>query len=217
MGLLDRLRAVGSRLKIIQSVRILPAAAPARVETRSVTLAELTTEIKAEEVRSLAGQPEEFAAAFERLYEAAGIAPAEGAWTVFTLQDLLEKEPLKSMDRGTAQKMLQSKLAEAQVAVEDVVKDAVARDQALDAFEAALKGRLEAREALRQRKIAELEQLELELLRLREECGALGKSGESDRRQFGAWKERKAAEERRLAWTVGYLLDEPVITTEPKA
>ncbi|MBI3830598.1 MAG: hypothetical protein HY291_13845 [Planctomycetes bacterium] len=211
MGLIDGLKNLGSKLRIVQSVRILPAAQPEKTPTRSVTLAELTGEIRAEEIRALAGLPEELSVPFEKVYEAAGIKPGEGGWTIFTIKELVEKEPFKSMDRLTAQKMLHAKLVEAQVPAEEVVKDAVSRDQALDAFEASLRAKLDARDVLRHRKIAECE---AQIERLKKEAAVLATEAQEEKKRIKDWKTRKRAEEKLLATAVSYLLDQPVISTD---
>lgn len=211
MGLIDGLKNLGSKLRIVQSVRIVPAAQPEKTPTRSVTLAELTGEIRAEEVRALAGLPEELAVPFEKVYEAAGIKAEQGRWTIFSLRELVEKEPFKSMDRLTAQKMLQAKLVEAQVPAEEIVKDAVSRDQALDAFEASLRAKIEERDGLRHRKLAELD---TQIDRLKKEAAALTAESQEERKRVKEWKTRKNAEEKMLATAVSYLLDQPVISTD---
>jgi hypothetical protein len=211
MGLIDGLKNLGSKLRIVQSVRIVPAAQPEKTPTRSVTLAELTGEIRAEEVRALAGLPEELSVPFEKVYEAAGIKAEQGRWTIFSLKELVEKEPFKSMDRLTAQKMLQAKLVEAQVPAEEIVKDAVSRDQALDAFEASLRAKIDERDGVRHRKLAELD---TQIDRLKKEAAALTAESQEERKRVKEWKTRKNAEEKMLATAVSYLLDQPVISTD---
>ncbi len=211
MSLLERLEELGDRLGILQKPEAAEARAPTKILTRKVTLAELMTEIRAGEVRALAELPAELTVPFEKIYEAAGIAPALHGWTVERLRQLLLTEPFRERDRVTVQKEILRVLAGEKVEIEDLVKDAVARDQALDQFEASARKKVEERMTACQRQMAEIEsklqELESEKARLKEKIRL-------DTEKWSEWRKQKRAREHDLAWTVSYLIDRPVITTD---
>ena len=96
--------------------------------------------------------------AFDKVFEAAGIKPGRHGWTVERLQRPAAARASSSrMDRAAAQKALLARSGRRRSHVEDLVKDAVARDQALDAFEEFVRGkmddRMEARAAASWREI----------------------------------------------------------------
>lgn len=213
MSLLDGLRRLGGKLGLIQPAAAPdPASGPVKIVSRSVTLKELTTEVRAEEVRTLAELPAELSVEFEKVYQTAGIqAPAHG-WTIERLEALLRTDQYRGMDRAAAQQAILGVLSAVKAEVADLVRDAIGRDQALDKFEAFVRQKLDDRLVARQRKISELEEqmrdLEKERERLEEEM-------KSDREQWQQWKSRKVLVEKGMAWAISYLTDDPVVTTEP--
>jgi hypothetical protein len=176
-----------------------------------VTLAELVTEIRSEEVRALAELPAELSVSFEKIFEAAGIAPPAGGWTIDRLRELLLGEKFKDRERTDVQKIRLETLAADKVQVEDLVKEAVARDTALDAYEKFVRGKMEHRKASRERRVAEIES---RIQELEDEKKSLKEKGREDEEQWRAWRRQKQAAEKNLAWTVGYLIDKQVITTD---
>ena len=211
MGLLDLLRSLGDRLGILESAAARTSKPLAKIPTRIITLAELKTTIRSEEVRTLAGLPAEFSVAFEEIFKAAGIKSGAHGWTVERLAGLLRTEQFKSLDRPALQRALLNILDEEKVEVEDLVREAVGRDQALDAYEGFVQRKMEARMAARERNISELEG---EIRALEEKRARLREEVDSDGKHWREWLDRKRAHEKELAWTIGYLIDRPVITIE---
>src|ERR1043165_7762346 len=159
MAVLDQLKTVASKLGIIRVVSA-PAEKTAdegeKIQTRSVTLAQLMSEVQAEEVAALAALPADLSVPFEKVCEAAGVKPTS-RWTVDRLRDVLRGDKYKSLAREAAQKAIVAELTAEKAAVEDVVKDAIGRDQALDAFEKFAKAKMDKRTEARQRKTVEIE------------------------------------------------------------
>jgi uncharacterized protein YlxW (UPF0749 family) len=211
MVLVDWLCSVGGKLGIVQVVRQETARAPMKIQTRTVDLKDLVREIQAEEVRSLARRPEELTVGFEKVFEAAGIKPAAHGWTVERLGKVLQAEPYRSMDRPAAQKALLAVLADQNIAAEDLVKDAIARDQALDAFEEVARGKMDARAQSRQARLAairsQIEDLQKQQAQLQQEQA-------SDQQHWKAWHDGKIALEKEMAAALGYLVDRPVVTID---
>jgi hypothetical protein len=211
MGLFDQLQTLGRRLKIIEAGPAKPGPQVAKITTRNITLSELATEVKAKDVQALSELPAELSVEFEKVFQAAGVPSDPKSWTIERLKQLLRSDPFKNLDRSAAQKALLAKLAEEKTQAEDLVKDALARDQALDAFENFVRKKMEERSAARERKIAEKES---QVRALQEECRRMKEENKIDGQHWKKWHRKKSDYEKELAWAVGYLLEKPVISVE---
>jgi hypothetical protein len=210
MSFLDLLQDLGDRLGILEAAEEPAAQTTAKIQTRTVTLAELATEICSEEVRALADLPAELTVPFEKIFETAGIrAPANG-WNVDRLKQLLLTDAFKDKELGAVQKAILNILNSENVPVEDVVKDAMARDKALDSFEAFARKKIEDRMGVRERQISEIE---AQIKALQSDLDGLREKAKIDQEKWREWRRQKRAAERELARTVGYLIDRQVITT----
>jgi hypothetical protein len=203
MGLLAKLQALGCHLKLVQVVPR-TSTTPEKIETRSVTLQELTTELKADNVRILAESPIELAIAFEKIFATAGIARQSEDWTIERLNEMLRTAPYCMMDSRSLQAAVLERLAADHVAAEDIVKDALAKDQALDAFETFVSKKMKDRTAARQLRLAEIEKqigtLERERTRLQQE-------ERQEPLRVAEWQTRKQAYEKDIQETVDFLMN----------
>ena len=206
MGLLDLLQSLGGRLGILEMSQD-KATSPAKIRTRIVTLAELMTEIRSEEVRALVELPAELSIPLEKVFEAAGIQPQ--AWTVDRLRQLLWSGAFKDQPRDVAQKLVLETLSSEKASAEDIIKDAIARDKVLDAFETHARKKMDERNAAVERRIGEIGE---NIRRLQGEMAELEARRKSDREKWAEWKKQKQECEKEMAWAVGYLIDRPVIT-----
>ena len=211
MSFLDLLQDLGDRLGILETAEVPVAQAPLKIQTRTVTLAQLATEIRDEEVRALADLPAELTIPFEKIFEAAGIRPPAHGWNVNRLKELLLTVEFKDKEREAAQKAILKVLGSEKVQVEELVKDAMARDKALDSFESFVRKKLEDRMAARERQIAEIES---QVKSLQSQTEELQQKSKRDEDKWRDWRKEKRARERELAWTVGYLIDRQVISTD---
>jgi hypothetical protein len=211
MGLLELMSSLGDRLGIIEKQKETNAQKPAKIQTRSVTLAELTSEVKSDEVQALADLPAELTVSFDRIFEASGIRASPNGWNIDRLRQLLETDAFKGRERSDVQKRILEVLAKEHVEPEQLVKDAVARDQALDAFEAFAKRKIQDRTGVLQHKLAEIEN-QIEALRV--EQSKLKEQLAADEEKWRTWRRQKRAAERELAATVSFLIDRPIITTD---
>lgn len=211
MSLLDTLRALGDRLGVLEVPQNTTPSRPAKVQTRTVTLSELTTEIRAEEVHELAQLPAELSVAFEKIFESAGVKPPARGWTVERLGQLLRTEQFKGMDRQAAQNAILKILSSEKVDVEELVRDAIARDQALDAFAASVQKKIKERMATRERRMVEMD---AQIRALEEQRKPLKEEAKRDEQQWRQWRERKRAQEKDMAWAIGFLIDRPVVTID---
>ncbi|MFB3891662.1 MAG: hypothetical protein ACE15C_06515 [Phycisphaerae bacterium] len=214
MGLIDSLINFGGKLGVLRLVSTTAPAAAGKIPTRRVTLKDLATEVRAEEVRLLADLPAELSVEFAKVFEAAGIKTPHHGWTVERLARALDAPPYKGMAREAAQKALLEMLAADGAHVHEVVQDAVARDKALDAFEEFAHKKWEGRTTSRQLKIADIE---TQIQALQEQCAHLRSEDQADKAQWDEWRGRKVQCEKDMARAVGYLVHDPVVTTDEQA
>jgi chromosome segregation ATPase len=211
MSFLILLQTVGGRLGILEAPAKENTGELAKVVTRTVTLAELKTEIRSEEVRTLADLPAELTVSFDKIFEAAGVTSSRPGWNVAWLKALLRTEPYQSQERPAAQQALLNLLRSEQVQTEDLVKEAMAQDQALDAFEVFVCKKVEDHMATAEHQIAEMD---AKIKALQSERMRLEARIQLDQSQLREWRRSKRAYERDLAAAIGYLTDRPVITTD---
>lgn len=192
------LRKLGDRLGVIElSPTAQPPSAPAKIQTRTVTLAELIMTIQITEVRSLAEQPAELSISFDDIFKAAGIAPPHSGWTVDRLMEFLNSDRIRRLNRAGAQREILNMLAQEKVDAADIIKDAISRDQALDAFaDSALKKRQHWL-ALKKQEIQALEQQIADA-----------------ETKWNDWRRKKRECEQDMATAVGYLMEKPVISID---
>ena len=194
MDLLGMLRKFGDRLGIIEVNPVSPQpGAPVKVQTRSVTIVELATKIQITEVRELAGLPAELSVSFEDIFKAAGIQGTPAGWNVERLHEFLSSDRVRAMDRSEAQQATLRMLAAEKVDAADLIKDAIARDQALDAYQDFISKKTESR----------IRALEQEIANKKE--------------RWREWRKHKRQREREMAHAIGYLIDGPVISIDEDA
>jgi hypothetical protein len=205
MNLLSMLRALGDRLGILElSKAPQQPSAPAKVHTRTITLAELIMTIQTTEVCHLADLPSELSVPFQEVFKAAGIGVPSGGWTVDRLLEFLNTDRIRRMDHAQAQHETLGMLAAEKVDAADILKDAISRDQALDAFEECV---IKKRQQWQTEKKQLLEELKQQQRRVEQEI-------EVEQKKWTEWRRLKRQRELDMARAVGYLVDRPVISTE---
>ena len=212
MTLLELLQSVGDRLGVIEKEAPRGASEPRpKIRTRVVTLANLKTEIKTDDVRALAETPAELAVPFERIFETAGLPLLPSGWNIERLHKLLGTAPFRDQPQETIQRKILDVLASEKVSVEDLVKDAVSRDQALDAFEKSIERKMADRIAANEHALAETK---ARIDDLRKESERLEEVISTDTGKWREWRRKKRGHEKDLARAVSYLIDREVITTD---
>ena len=211
MGILTLFGKIGNRLGLIRVVEVKDPAKPQKVTTRTITLSDLAGQVRSEQVRALAELPAELAVPFEKVFEAAGVKPPAHGWTIPRLQELLATDQYKTLARPAAQQAILGLLATQKAPVDDLVKDAVDRDQALDAYEVFVHKKLESRQVARQQRT---EQIHEQIRQLQAETARLAEENKNDQEQFAQWHTKKVACEKDLAAAVGYLLDKAVVSVD---
>jgi hypothetical protein len=205
MNLVIMLRKLGDRIGIIEmSSTSEQPSAPIKIQTRTVTLSELMMTVQTTDVHELAELPAELAVPFEDIFKAAGHDPATAGWTVERLQEFLKNDRIRGMNRDDVQRETLRMLKEENVDPADIVKDAIFRDQALDAFEDSIAKK-------RQRWLSErhqlLSDLSAQMRQVQQEIAA-------EEEKWNDWRHQKRQRELDMAHAVGFLIDKPVITIE---
>lgn len=157
---------------------------------------------------------------FAAVYAEAGIELPPHGYGIDKVAEMLEGKRLQTLSREVRATAVMAAIEAAGVPLRDVIQDAVKRDKALDAFEAA-KGReiqeLHARTETRAEAIKT--EMDAFLKEKNAELEALKAAEEAANRSFLELQTRKTREEDRLASLVGHFLeggDNP-ITTSAKA
>jgi hypothetical protein len=194
-----------------------PDAAPSGARPGSPPRGQLAPPIELD-TAALEKQPQGEEYALEQVYSSAGIkAPANG-FTVYRLIEMLEGEEFRGLDAPTRARVITGmlkRLPTGPVEIEEIVRDAAARDRALDAFErfladrvARTEGEIEEKNQALQQQIDELTKTNNDLMK------ANRASIEQERAQLARWRERKLAEENRLYGAVAPFVEHNPITRE---
>ena len=122
---------------------------------------------------------------------------------------MLGTAPFRDQPRETVQRKILDILASEKVSVEDLVKDAVSRDQALDAFEKSVERKMADRIAANEHALAETK---ARIDDLRKESERLEEVIATDTGKWREWRRKKRGHEKDLARAVSYLIDREVIT-----
>ncbi len=209
MSIFKFLQGVGDKLGILETAP--GGTVPQRIQTRIVTIQELTIEIKSAEVQALAGSPVELAIPFEKIFETAGIPSDPEEWTIDRLKQVVSSESFKDKPLEEIRKSVLGMLKAEGVPAEKIVKDAMARDHALDSFEASMSQKMLERTNTFKKRLLEIES---QINDLREESAHLNENLKADEEQWREWRKSKRARERELASIASYIVDHPVITTD---
>jgi hypothetical protein len=139
---------------------------------------------------------------FEEIYRKTSFktATSTAAWNILKVADMLNSGHLRGLSPSAKHSALMMALEAADVAVEDMLQDAVQRQRVLNEYENDQQGRLEEFEKI---KLADNERLGQEMegicsqYRMRIASGVQEIEGE--RARFREWQERKDREQRRIS------------------
>lgn len=174
-----------------------PPAEVVITKTRVVSIRELA----GGETATVSG-PKGFQATPEDVYAAAKITTPAHGMTAEKFRELAQKPAYRDMTPENRQKALLAELGAAGVPSEEVVADAVKKDQALDAYERFLTQRLaDSKKDLGERRA----KLQAELAAVE----AAEKKAEAD---FEAWRKAKQAREKELAESLAPLMSDGKIS-----
>lgn len=158
---------------------------------------------------------------FGAVYQEAGIELPLHGYGVDKVAEMLENKRLASLGREVKATAVMAALEAAQVPIRDVIQDAVLRDKALDAFEAAKEREVaELRLASETRLDALKAEMDAYLRAKNTEIEDLKKAGDAAVAAFAKLQERKRREEQRLHDVVSHFIegtDNPVTAGTPQA
>ena len=203
MGLFGKLQRLGCRLKLIQ---VVPGEVnrPKKIATKAISLKELMLEVNQDSIQALAQSPAELCIPFEKVFESAGIQGPRKGWDINRLIQELSHDKYESMDRKSVQQSLLKVLADEAIDVEDMVKDALARDRTLDAFEGFVVDKMKKRTDARRERKAELEG---QIIRISREIEKLKNEEEADIQHLSEWQKSKAQYDNELTRVVEFLME----------
>jgi hypothetical protein len=216
MSVLNSIMGVASKLGLVKVATVENVAEPTRITTRTISLKDLTKELRQTEVSALAAGPAEMDVPYDQVFAAAGIQPlaVEGEkdpWSIETLYRMVVSPPYKDLPRTQAQPAILTALATKKVDAKELVKDAMARDKAIDTFGTQVFQKLvERRRTRAQAKSA----LQTQIADLQAQLAGLDDEGKAADRRWSEWWQRKVAYEREMALAVVFLLPEPIVTID---
>jgi len=201
MGLLAKLQELGCQLKLVQSVARPAAKEPTKVATKAVTLKELMTELHADNVKLLAESPVELTIEFGKIFESAGIKIPNHGWTIEKFIEVFQSKYQKA-DVNENKKAVMTWLNENKVSAEELVRDALAKDQALDAYEEFVLKKMNGRSQARQGRIPEIAK---QIDKLKQELKQLEGEMQQEQNDAGKWQNRKKSYEQDISRAVDLL------------
>jgi hypothetical protein len=142
-----------------------------------------------------AGEPAELTLDIGRIFDGVKLTAYKHGWNADKVLSFLDSEPLRSKSPEEANKALIEELAKNQVPAEDILKDVLARDQALDSYEKYAYKKQQERAQDRKREIARLEQ---QIKECEQKIDALKTMEREDSKSFSQWLQRKIAKEQEL-------------------
>jgi len=150
---------------------------------------------------------------FEEIYQAAEIIVAPHGYTIFKIADMLQSEHIRGLPANVKKSSVLLALDAAGVKVEEVVKDAVIRDKALDAYERVQE---KALQELETRKSQENRDIQAEIDRLVAEHQARMQRNNDEvakeKERFFGWRLKKQQEEQKIADAVSHFVAENPIS-----
>ena len=153
---------------------------------------------------------------FDEIYAAAKISPPPHGYSILKIAEMLRSEHIVSLPPEVKKKSVLLALDAAGVKLDSIIEDAVRRDRALDVYERVQEKNLLA---LEQQVKADAEKWQQEIDAFIAERHAKIKGARDGFAQEAAalrgWRERKAAEEARIAEAVGHFLPDNPITIGP--
>jgi hypothetical protein len=209
MGKLSDFVSKGVRLIVVDSeagAGETGAEAPPVAHARDIPAEDIASPPPPPHRSEVAMQVEDFGA----VYDEAGVAIPDHGYGVDKVAEMLQGKRLSQLSREVRATAVLAALEAAQVDVKDVIADAVRRDRALDAFEAAKERELrELREANDTRVRALRQEMEALLTKINAEIERLKAASEDAEKAFSELQVRKRREEERLQEVVANFVEPP--------
>ena len=149
---------------------------------------------------------------FPAIYKASGIKDPAHGFTAPKVLEILSSPDFASLDNRAKAAALSGFLRmspSGPVAIQDVIEDALARDNALDGFEGFLRTKIESRNASREKENTALQAAIDELARTnREKIQTNLEAIAAEQERFATWQGRKRIEEQKLFEAIGPFVEQ---------
>ena len=205
MSRLKELVGKGVRLIVVETPAEEAAAAPRTAREREIP-AEAFDEPPLAPVAEtrLPANIEDFSA----VYAEAGVVTPEHGYGIDKVAEMLQGKRLANLARELKATAVLAALEAAGVAARDVIQDAVRRDQALDAFEAAKARELQEQRASNEARVKSLQgEMEALLRKINAEIEKLRRQDADAALAFEKLQEKKRREEQRLFDVVSHFVE----------
>ncbi|MEO5760847.1 MAG: hypothetical protein ABIR28_00920 [Vicinamibacteria bacterium] len=148
---------------------------------------------------------------FASIYKASGVKDPVHGFTAYKVLEILSSSDFETLDMKAKAAALSGFLRmnpTGPVPIEDVIHDALARDNALDGFEGFLRMKLDARNSDREKENASLQAGIDDLVRRnKEKIQANLDAAAEEHKRFAEWQARKRIEESKLFEAVGPFIE----------
>ena len=152
-------------------------------------------------------------ASFAEIYQAAEIHPPSHGFTIEKVGDMLRSEHIRTMPRDVKRSSVLVALEAVGAPIQDVIQDAMKRDQALDTFESVQEKALNQLEAQKTQENQEIQaEIDRVLAEHRSRIQANNDQVAKEKERFFAWRLKKQEEEQKIADSVSYFVADNPIT-----
>lgn len=206
MKVIKFLKNIAANAKIIKIIEEAKQKESPRVETLNLPLEQLIKK----EFQKNADAPE-LNIGFDKIYELHKVGSPESGWGVEKVLDIISSEQFKKLSSAEARKTLQGIITGSNIA-QDIIKDAVSRDSALDSYEQFAYSKLEERVEMRDKKI---ENLKKQIEDCKKDITLLESMQLKDREGFQRWIDKKVAKEEELVQVVSLLTSDNLVSVGP--
>lgn len=196
------LKKVASKIGLIEMIEENDSASQVGIKTICISLADLQAKYESEYPENKGIFMPELLTDFDTLLESLKIQTPPHGWTVSRVIRLMNSEELKSLKKDAVKQRLLIVLKNENVPVEDILKDAGNRDQALDIFEKIFHDKLF--ELITSRK-QEIMDLEGEVAQCQERIKTIKNSIQHDKNIYENWVQKKINKEQELLDAVSLL------------
>ena len=206
MKVIKFLKNLAANAKIIKIIEEAKQKEPPRVETSSLSLEQL---IKKEFQKNV--DASELNIGFDKIYELHKVGSPESGWGVEKVLNLISSDQFKKLSSAEARKTLQGIITDSKI-VQDIIKDAVSRDGALDSYEQFAYSKLEERLEMCDKKI---ENLKKQIEDCKKDIILLESMQLKDREGFQRWIDKKVAKEEELVRVVSLFTSDNLVSVGP--
>ncbi len=208
MKVLEFLKKLAANAKLIQIIEETEQEKKSKIETLRISLPHL---IRKKELQENESAPE-LNTPFDKIYELYKIKPPAHGWDIDKVVNMLSSRGFKEINCPEAKKALQDIAAGNNILSQDIIKDALSRDQALDSYEQFVYKRIQERIKTREGKRDSLNQ---KIQECRQEISQLESAQARDKEGFEKWVGKKVLKEEELVNVVSLLTSDNLISVGP--